>query len=91
MEQIWNENEKHFHNLYLKCNVLLLADAFEKFRNNSIKNNGLCPSNYLNAPALSVDAMLNITKIKLKLISDLEIYIFFEKGMGGGVSYISNR
>ena len=35
--------------------------------------------------------MLNMTKIKLKLISDPDMYIFFEKGMRGGISYISNR
>ena len=29
---------KDYHNLYLKCNVLLLADVFEKIRNNSLKN-----------------------------------------------------
>ena len=34
-------------NLYLKCDVLLLADAFEKFRNNSLENYGLCPCHYL--------------------------------------------
>ena len=32
-----------------------------------------------------------MTKIKLEFISDLDIYIFFEKGMGGRVSYISSR
>ena len=32
--------------LYLKCDVLFLADVFEKFRNNSLKNYGLCPSHY---------------------------------------------
>ena len=35
--------------------------------------------------------MLNMRKIKLELISDPNMYIFFEKGMRGGVSYISNR
>ena len=35
--------------------------------------------------------MLNMTKIKLELISDPEMYIFFEKGMRGVVSHISNR
>ena len=35
--------------------------------------------------------MLNMTKIKLELISDTDMYIFLEKGMRGGVFYISNR
>ena len=82
---------KDYHNLYFKCDVLLLVDVFEKLRNNSSKNYGLCPSHYLSAPALSWDALLNITKVKLELISDPAMYTFFEKGMRGGVSYISNR
>ena len=42
-------------------------------------------------PALSWDAMLNITKVQLGLIPDPNMYVFFEKGMRGTVSYISNR
>ena len=34
--------------------------------------------------------MLHITKIKLELISDPGMYIFFKKGMGVGVSYMKN-
>ena len=79
---------KDYHDLYLRCDVLLLADVFENFRNSSIKNFGLYPSHYLSAPALSRDVMLNMTKVKLEIISDPDI--FFEKGMRGGVSYISN-
>ena len=43
---------KNYHNLYLKCDFLLLADVFEKFRNNSLKNYGLYPSHYLRATGL---------------------------------------
>ena len=82
---------KDYHNLCLKCDVLLLADVFEKLRNNSLKNYGLCPSHYLSASALSCDAMLNMKKVELKLIPDPDMFIFPEKGMRGGVSYISNR
>ena len=82
---------KDFHDLYLKCDVLLLANVFEKVRNNSLKNYGLCPSHYLSTAPLSWDAMLNITKVELKLISDPDMYIFIKKGTRGTFSYISNR
>ena len=82
---------KDYHDLYLKCEVLLLVDVFEKFRNNSLKNYGLCPSHYLSAPAISWDAMVNMTTVELELILNHDMYIFFEKGTRGGVSYISNR
>ena len=36
-------------------------------------------------------AMLKMAKIELQLISDPDMYIFFEKGTRGGPSYISNR
>ena len=82
---------KDYHDLCLKCDVLSLADAFEKFRNNSFKNYGLCSNHYLSPPGLSWDAMLKMTKIELELIPDPDIYIFFEKGTRGRISYISNR
>ena len=93
--KVWNKfimkTIKDYHNLYLKCDSLLLGDVFEKFRNNSLKNNGLCPNHYLSTPALSLDAMLNMKKIKLKLISDPDMYIFNVRCMRGGVSYFYNR
>ena len=54
---------KDYHDLYLKYGALLLVDVFEKFRNNSLRNFGLCPSLYLSAPAVRWDAMLNMTEL----------------------------
>ena len=83
---------KDHHDLYLKYDVLLLlADVFEKSRNNNLKKYRLCPSHYLTAPGLSWNAMLDMTKIELELISDPDMYIFFEKCTRIGNSYISNR
>ena len=56
-----------------------------------LKNYVLFPSHYLNAQALSWDTMLNMTKVELELFTNIDTYIFFGKGMRGGVSYISNR
>ena len=81
---------KDYHDLYLKCDVLLLADVFEKCRNKSLKKYGLFPSHCLSAPGLSWDAMLKMTKIKLELITDPDMDIFFEKGTRGGISNLSN-
>ena len=69
----------------------MLVDVFKKFRNNSLKNYGVCPSHYLSAPALSWDVMLNMAKVELEPIPDPDTYYFSEKGMKGGVSYISKR
>ena len=84
-----------FDDLYLNCDNLhlksLLSDVPEKFRNNSLKNYRLWPSHYLSAPALNWDVILKTTKVELQFIPDLDMYIFFEKGTRGGVSYISNR
>ena len=34
--------------------------------------------------------MLNTTKVELELFPDTDMYIFFEKGTSGGVSYNFN-
>ena len=54
-EKVEMKTMKDYHDLYLKCDVLLLADVFKKFRNNSLKNNGLSSSHYLSALGLHWD------------------------------------
>lgn len=80
-----------YHDLYLKCDVLLLADVFENFRNLCINVYKLDPSNYMTSPSLSWDAMLMTTKIKLELISDYEILEFMEKWKRGGLCFVGSR
>ena len=52
---------KVYHDLFLKCDVLLLPDVFEKFRNWCLENYGLHSSHYLSVPVLSWDAMRDLT------------------------------
>ena len=43
-KQIEMKTMKDCHDLYTRCDVLLLAVVFEKFRDNTLNNYGLCPS-----------------------------------------------
>ena len=81
---------KDYRELYLKCDVLLLAYVFEKFRNNNLKDYVLFPSHYLSRPVLSWDAILKMTKNEFERITNPDLYILFEKGTRGGISYISD-
>ena len=73
-EKIWNmfniKNMSNCHDHYLKKDVLLLADVFEKFISTCIKYYELDPCHYFSSPGLSWDAMLKMTGIELEKISD---------------------
>ena len=89
---IFNFNTfEDFHNHYLKKDVLLLVDTFEKFTFACLKYYGLDPCHYFSAPGLSWDAMLKMTGVTLEKINDPDKYMFFEQGKRGGVSYINKR
>ena len=70
---------------------MLLADAFEKFINTCLKFYGLDPCYNFSFPGLSWDAMLKMNDIELEKISDIDKYLFIEKGLRGGISYIAKR
>ena len=46
---------------------------------------------FFSAPGLSWDAMLKMTRVKLEKISDIDQYLFIEKGSRGGITYITKR
>ena len=85
------QNLGEYHDLYLKSDVLLLADVFKNFRKTCMQYYKLDPCHYFTSPGLAWDAMLKMTGIKLELMSDVDMYQFVEKGMRGGISYIANR
>ena len=92
---VWNvfkmNTMGNYHDLYLKTDVLLLADAFEKFIKTYLNYYKLDPCHYFSASGLSFDAMLKMTGVKLNLISDINIHLFIEKEMRGGIFYICKR
>ena len=71
--------------------MIFLADVFEKNIATCLKFYGLDHCHYFSSPALSWDAMLKITGVKLEKISDIDKYLFIEKVLRGGISYIAKR
>ena len=61
-----------YHDLYLKTDVLFLADVFEKCINTCLKYCGLDPFHCFSSPGLIWDAMFKFTEIELELISDIK-------------------
>ena len=82
---------KNMGDHYLKKDVLLLTDVFEKFIDTCLKYYGLDPCNYFSSPGLSWNAMLKMTDVKLEKISNIGKYLFIEKGSKGRIFYIAKR
>ena len=93
--KVWNvfdiKNLDEYHDLYLKSDVLLLCDVFEQYIDVCLEYYDLDPCHYFGSPGLAWDAMLKTTGVKLKLIDDIDMHLFIEKGMRGGISYIAKR
>ena len=94
-KKTWNKfqmkNMGDYHDHYFKKDVLLLTNVFEKFIDTCLKYYGLDSCHYFSSPGLSWDAMLKMTNIELEKISNIGKYLFIEKGLRGGISYIAKR
>jgi hypothetical protein len=75
----------------LKTDVLLLADVFENFRKMGMTYYGLDPAQYLTLPSYCWDACLKYTGVKLEPITDVEMHVFIESAIRGGISTITHR
>ena len=69
--RVWSEfgitNLGQYHDLYLKTDVILLANVFQTFRDTCLQHYGLDPAHFYTSPALAWRACLKRTGIKLEL------------------------
>ena len=92
---VWAEfglrNLGEYHDLYLKTDVILLANVFEAFRGVRTQNYGLDPAYFYTAPGLAWKACLKKTRIRLELLLDPDMLLMFERGIGGGITQSVHR
>ena len=63
-----------YNDLYLKSDVLLLADVFQNFRKMCLQYYKLDPCHYFTRPGLSWDVMSKRTNIKLELMTNVDMF-----------------
>ena len=94
-KMVWNTLDmktlKDYHDFYLKCDVFLLSDVFDTFRNTMLGSHKLDPLHYITLPSFSWDAAMKHSKIELELLTDYEMLCMIEKGIRGGLSIVAHR
>ena len=80
-----------YHDLYVQCDTLLLADVFEKSRNTCIEIYGLNASYFLSLPGLSWQGCLKKTEVKLELLTDIHMLLMSEERIRGEIGQSVHR
>lgn len=80
-----------YSNRYLKTDVLLLVDILNNYRIDCFDVYGLDPYHFFTGCGFAFSAMLFYTNVCLELISDIDIMLFIEMAIKGGVSVCINR
>ena len=73
------KNLAEYHDLYVQGNTLLLADVFQNFRNMCLEIYELDLAKSISAPGLAWQAALKKAKVKLDLLTDINMVLMVEK------------
>ena len=89
-QRVWKEFGIHnlgdYHGLYLRTDVVLLANVFEAFRDTCLKHYKLDPAHFYTSPGLAWKACLKHTGIRLELLTNPDMLLMFEWGIRGGIT-----
>ena len=73
------KNLGKYYDSYVESDILLLADVSENFRNMCLKIYKLDPTRFLTALGLAWQATLKKTKVKLYLLTDIDMLLMVKK------------
>jgi hypothetical protein len=90
-EEFECKNMVEYMVLYNKLDVMLLAEALFSFREMGMKYFKLDMMHFISLPQFALECMLYQTKAHVELIHDVDMLLFVEKGIRGGLSYASRR
>ena len=94
-QRVWKEfrirNLGEYHDLYLKTDVILLANVFEAFRDTCLEHYSLDSAHFYTSPGLAWKACLKHTGIRLELLTDPNMLLMFEHGIRGGITQVVHR
>ena len=65
---------RDYHDFYLKCDTVILADFFEKFRRQCMESYGLDAAHYFSTPGLALDSALKVSGVSLELLDNAPMY-----------------
>ena len=89
-QRVWEEFGIHnlgdFHDLYLRTDVVLLANVYDAFRDTCLRHYKLDPAHFCTSPGLAWKACLKRTGIKLELLINPDMLLMFERGIRGGIT-----
>ena len=77
--------------MYVQSDTLSLSDLFENFRDKCIEIYELDPAHFLSASGLAWEACLKKTKIRLELLTYIDMLLMVEKGIRGGMCHAIHR
>ncbi|XP_035216330.1 uncharacterized protein LOC118189772, partial [Stegodyphus dumicola] len=94
-QAVWNSfnirTMGEYHDLYVKSDVLQLADVFENFRKLCLQFYEIDCAHVMTSPGLSWQACLKMIEQPLELLTDVDMHLFIEQGIRGGISVITKR
>ena len=82
------KNGKELTELYLKSDVILLADVFEKFIKISVEEYGINPLYCVSLPGYTWQCGLKYTGINLRTLQDKDMILLLENNIRGGISSV---